>query len=110
MARQCPLPGRCGTKAPVWLRDPHGAASNMTSGSSVADMEACVSWSFDQDGEGDGSNFDCCLFTLPVTVKRCPGDFHVYYLGPTQVHITRIAILQLSITFKKEILKFIVTL
>ena len=85
MARQCPLPGRCGTNAPVWLRDPHGAASNMTLGSSVADMEACVSWSFDQDGEGDGSNFDCCLFTLPVTVKRCLGDFHVYYLGPTQV-------------------------
>ena len=48
---------------------------------------SCISWSFSdgQEGQTAYDNYDCCLFTLPVTVKRCPGNFFVYYLGPTQV-------------------------
>ena len=57
----------------------------------MAELEACVSWSFeDADGsnyiygeENNTPSYDCCLFTLPTTVKNC-GDFRVYHIGPTQ--------------------------
>jgi hypothetical protein len=76
MATTCPGPGRCGTVAPVWL----DLATRVNLTSNTYSIDACVSWGF---GDGGFDNFDCCLFTLPVRVKKCSG-FHVYYLGPTQ--------------------------
>ena len=55
----------------------------------MVEIDACVSWSFDDEYVDDLdepsylSNHDCCLFTLPTTVKNC-GDFRVYHIGPTQ--------------------------
>ena len=75
MPLDCPPPGSCGTQAPVWLDlDSLPQKRNQT-----IEVDACVSWGFeDLDGQSD-----CCLFTLPITVKNC-GNFNVYYLGPTQ--------------------------
>ena len=57
----------------------------------MQDVDACVSWSFEDEYSNDYnhddqnhiSNYECCLFTLPTTVKNC-GDFRVYHIGPTQ--------------------------
>ena len=58
----------------------------------MAEFESCVSWSFEDEydydsqtvGSPDSSpTYECCLFTLPTTVKNC-GDFRVYHIGPTQ--------------------------
>ena len=58
----------------------------------MAEFDSCVSWSFedeyDYDSQPESSiesfpNYECCLFTLPTTVKNC-GDFRVYHIGPTQ--------------------------
>ena len=58
----------------------------------MAEFDACVSWSFDNDEydndykdeeQNSISNYECCLFTLPTIVKNC-GDFRVYHIGPTQ--------------------------
>ena len=49
---------------------------NLTS--NTYSVDACVSWGF---GDGGFDNFDCCLFTLPVKMKRCKQGFNVYYLG-----------------------------
>ena len=67
-------PGRCGTVAPVWLD--MSTLVNLTS--NTYSVDACVSWGF---GDGGFDNFDCCLFTLPVKMKRCKQGFNVYYLG-----------------------------
>ena len=60
----------------------------------TSELDACVSWSFEDEYDGEDynddeqesniiSNYECCLFTLPTTVKNC-GDFRVYHIGPTQ--------------------------
>ena len=82
MATECPIPGHCGTNAPVWIRDLDWRIGNLSTGM-MANLDGCVSWSFDEDFGNQDQQYDCCLFTLPVTVKNC-GDFFVYYLGPTQ--------------------------
>ena len=73
LATECPGPGVCGTRSPAWLD-----TSSLTSSSSSPNTtrgEVCVSWSW------PGST-DCCLYTLPVTIKLCPG-FTSYFLQPT---------------------------
>ena len=60
----------------------------------MAEFDSCVSWSFEDEYDydyntqtsgltGSSPNYECCLFTLPTTVKNC-GDFRVYHIGPTQ--------------------------
>ena len=58
----------------------------------MAEFDSCVSWSFEDEYDYDSQpqsstdsfpNYECCLFTLPTTVKNC-GDFRVYHIGPTQ--------------------------
>ena len=60
----------------------------------MAEFDSCVSWSFEDEYDYDynaqlssltdsSPNYECCLFTLPTTVKNC-GDFRVYHIGPTQ--------------------------
>ena len=83
MPTTCPPSGACGTTAQVWL-DPRNSPGTLLSPLSQlnnATVQACVSWN-------NGLLSDCCLFTVPVTVRRCSqladGGFSVYYLGPTQ--------------------------
>ena len=57
----------------------------------MADFDSCVSWSFENEYKNDYdteesnlvSSYECCLYTLPTTVKNC-GEFRVYHIGPTQ--------------------------
>ena len=71
LASRCPGPGVCGTRSPAWLD-----SSSLTSTSTNTSAgHICVSWSW------PGST-DCCLYTLPVTIKLCPG-FTSYFLQPT---------------------------
>ena len=71
LATTCPGPGVCGTRSPAWLD-----TTSLTSlDTNTTRGEVCVSWSW------PGST-DCCLYTLPVTVKTCPG-FTSYFLQPT---------------------------
>ena len=77
MSNTCPGQHVCGTESPVWL-DP-ATLVNMTgtmSSTSMMTGSACVSWSW------PGMS-DCCLYTLPVTLRKCDG-FWTYYLQPTQ--------------------------
>merc|ERR1711923_479565 len=77
MSSTCPGQHVCGTESPVWL-DP-ASLVNMTSTVSSSNMmtgSVCVSWSW------PGMS-DCCLYTLPVTLRQCDG-FWTYYLQPTQ--------------------------
>ena len=87
----------------------------------MAEFESCVSWSFedeyDYDSQTLGSSdlspsYECCLFTLPTTVKNC-GEFRVYHIGPTQAcsiaycsapesSITNSSILGTHVTSKKD--------
>ena len=62
----------CGTESPAWLDT--STLRNVTR--DTLEGEVCVSWSW------PGMS-DCCLFTIPVTIKYCQ-DFVSYYLQPTQ--------------------------
>ena len=62
----------CGTESPAWLDT--SSLTNLTR--DTQEGHVCVSWSW------PGMS-DCCLYTLPVTIKHCQ-DFIVYYLQPTQ--------------------------
>lgn len=73
LATACPGQGVCGTRSPAWL-DPTSLTSSSSSPNTSTGL-VCVSWSW------PGST-DCCLYTLPVTVKLCPG-FTSYFLQPT---------------------------
>lgn len=83
MPTSCPPPDSCATAAQVWLDTKGRDVFSLGN----ATVEACVSWGFhhaDDDPVLHNSVLaDCCLFTLPVTVRNC-GDFNVYYLSPTQ--------------------------
>ena len=62
----------CGTESPAWLDT--STLRNLSR--DTLEGEVCVSWSW------PGMS-DCCLYTIPVTVKYCQ-DFVSYYLQPTQ--------------------------
>ena len=62
MPTRCPPAGSCGTSAQVWLDPRNSPGTILSRNLSDATLEACVSWN-------NGVLSDCCLFTVPVTVK-----------------------------------------
>ena len=56
----------CGTHEPIWLKDPHPTKDE----GNVA-RTACIS-SFGKT----------CRYSTTINVKRCPGNYFVYYLRP----------------------------
>ena len=61
-------PHHCGTIAPVWLKGTHPKSDK------VARRTACINFF----GLNNG-----CLQSLTIFIKKCVGDFFVYFLGPT---------------------------
>ena len=57
---------RCGTYDPIWLKDPHPTEDE----GNVA-RRACIS-----------SFGNTCRYSTNINVKRCPGNYFVYFLKP----------------------------
>ncbi|KAM4697755.1 uncharacterized protein WCC33_013356 [Rhinophrynus dorsalis] len=57
----------CGTQSPMWLNDTHPTPEE-----GIVNRFACASWSN-----------DCCMWSHPILIKACPGEFFVYKLQGT---------------------------